>query len=58
VLCILDPDWPDPEALQSYEPHQRLILRFHDIIDPLPGHVPPEMEHMEAILCFGERLGN
>jgi predicted protein tyrosine phosphatase len=56
LLSIIDPDWPDPEAFQRYERHQSLILHFHDIIDPILGHVPPEMEHMEAILSFGQRL--
>ncbi len=56
VLSILDPDHPDPEAFQAYDPHRRTVLRFHDIIDPAPGMVLPGPEHVEAILRFGEDL--
>jgi predicted protein tyrosine phosphatase len=54
VLSILDPDHPDPEAFQAYDPHHRTILRFHDVIDPLPGMILPEPEHVRAVLQFGE----
>ncbi|MBB4039439.1 putative protein tyrosine phosphatase [Microvirga flocculans] len=54
VLSILDPDHPDPEAFGAYDPHHRTILRFHDIIQPIPGMILPEPEHVEAVLRFGE----
>ncbi|GEO15035.1 tyrosine phosphatase family protein [Microvirga aerophila] len=54
VLSILDPDHPDPEAFQAYDPHHRTVLRFHDIIEPLPGMILPEPEHVRAVLQFGE----
>jgi predicted protein tyrosine phosphatase len=54
VLSILDPDHPDPEAFQAYDPHHRTVLRFHDVIEPLPGMILPEPEHVRAVLQFGE----
>jgi predicted protein tyrosine phosphatase len=56
VLSIIDPDCPDPEAFSAYDPHHRTLLRFNDIIDPLPGQVMPRPEHVEAVLAFGEDL--
>lgn len=56
VLSILDPDHPDPEAFQAYDPHHRTILRFHDIIEPIPGMILPEPDHVEAVLRFGDDL--
>jgi predicted protein tyrosine phosphatase len=56
VLSILDPEHPDPEAFQAYDPHHRTVLRFHDIIEPRPGMVMPEPHHVEAVLRFGEDL--
>jgi predicted protein tyrosine phosphatase len=56
VLSILDPDHPDPEAFQAYDPQFRTVLRFHDIIDPKPDMILPEPQHVEAVLEFGEEL--
>jgi predicted protein tyrosine phosphatase len=56
VLSILDPEYPVPEAFGQYGEHQRLELRFHDIIDPTPGMILPSPEHVEAILAFGRSL--
>ena len=56
VLSILDPDHPDPEAFEAYDPHHRTILRFHDIINPIPGMILPAPEHVEAILRFGDEV--
>ena len=56
VLSILDPEHPDPEAFGAYDPHHRTILRFHDIINPIPGMILPQPEHVEAVLSFGEAL--
>jgi predicted protein tyrosine phosphatase len=33
-----------------------VTLRFHDIIDPAPGKIHPELEHVAQILQFGEDL--
>ncbi|WP_245435454.1 tyrosine phosphatase family protein [Microvirga calopogonii] len=54
VLSILDPDHPDPEAFGAYDPHHRTILRFHDIIHPIPGMILPTPQDVESILRFGE----
>jgi predicted protein tyrosine phosphatase len=56
VLSILDPDHPDPADFAAYAPHKRLTLRFDDIIDPAPGMLLPEREHIEKLLSFGEGL--
>jgi len=53
MLSILDPGMPDPEPIALYPRHDRLVLRFHDIIEPLPGFVAPERDHVEALLTFG-----
>jgi predicted protein tyrosine phosphatase len=58
VLSILDPDHPDPEAFEAYDPHHRTILRFHDIINPIPGMILPEPEHVEAVLRFGDEVAD
>jgi predicted protein tyrosine phosphatase len=53
VLSILDPEWPDPEAFQAYDPHFRATLRFHDAIEPGPDILLPQRPDVEAILTFG-----
>jgi predicted protein tyrosine phosphatase len=35
-----------------------LTLRFDDIIDPAPGMMLPEPEHVQALLRFGEGLAS
>ncbi|HEX2728017.1 MAG TPA: protein-tyrosine phosphatase family protein [Beijerinckiaceae bacterium] len=57
VLSILDPDCPDPGAFRAYDRHHRTILRFHDIIEPIPEQILPEPADVEAILAFGRSLG-
>ena len=54
VLSILDPNHPDPEAFEAYDRHRRTILRFHDIINPIPGMILPTLQDVEAILRFGD----
>lgn len=56
ALSILDPNWPDPDVFGRWPSHHRLTLRFHDIIEPLPGQVMPEREHVRQILDFAEAL--
>jgi hypothetical protein len=34
VLSILGPNSPEPPDLAAFAPHRRLILRFHDVIEP------------------------
>lgn len=56
VLSLLDPDWPELDSFGAYDAHERVTLRFHDIIAPQPGHVHPAPEHVAAILAFGSGL--
>jgi predicted protein tyrosine phosphatase len=56
VLSILDPDYPEPETLLTYGRPQRVTLRFHDAIEPAPGLVMPNEQHVETILDFGRGL--
>jgi predicted protein tyrosine phosphatase len=56
VLSILDPDWPVPEAFGSFGEHERLELRFHDVIEEAPGVLPPREEHVHQLLAFGRDL--
>jgi predicted protein tyrosine phosphatase len=56
VLSILDPDWPVPEAFGSFDEHTKLELRFHDVIEEIPGTLPPNRGHVMALLAFGRTL--
>ncbi|WP_448189412.1 tyrosine phosphatase family protein [Azospirillum sp. sgz301742] len=56
VLSILDPEHPGLEAFAAYGTHERLELRFHDIIEPRRDLIPPQREHVEAILALGRDL--
>ena len=56
VLSIMDPGWPEPEALRSFDVHRRLKLRFHDVIEPSPGWIAPERWDVELLLAFGRNL--
>lgn len=56
VLSILDPGHPEPDAFGAYGEHERLELRFHDIIDPFMGQVLPQRSDVERILAFGRDL--
>lgn len=56
VLSILDPAWPDPEAFASYGEHERLLLRFDDVIEEVPGKEAVQRRHVEALLAFGRDL--
>jgi predicted protein tyrosine phosphatase len=58
VLSILDPEWPEPKALQDFEPHARVTFRFHDAIEPEPGVVLPQKFDIDAILAFGREAGD
>jgi predicted protein tyrosine phosphatase len=56
VLSILDPEWPAPEVFGQYGEHEKLELRFHDVIEDAPGMVLPQEEHVEQLLAFGRDL--
>ena len=56
VLSLLDPDWPELEAFQSYGEHHRTTLHFNDIIEPSEGKVLPTPDDVAEILRFGSDL--
>jgi predicted protein tyrosine phosphatase len=56
ILSILDPGWPDPTVFGGWDRFHRVTLRFHDIVDPLPGQVLPEPDDVAEILSFGRAL--
>lgn len=56
LVSILDPSREPLSAFDDYGPHQRVDLRFDDIIVELPGGVPPVEPHLERVLRFGQRL--
>jgi predicted protein tyrosine phosphatase len=56
VLSILDPGFPDPEAFGAFGEHERLDLRFNDIVDETPGMRAPERQDVAALLSFGRDL--
>lgn len=56
VLSILDPGWPEPEALSAFDTHRRLKLRFHDVIEPHPDWIAPQPWDVELLLAFGRDL--
>jgi predicted protein tyrosine phosphatase len=58
VLSILDPEWPEPQAFQDFDPHFRATLRFHDAIEPGPRVVLPQKPDVDAILTFGRDAGD
>jgi predicted protein tyrosine phosphatase len=56
VLSLLDPGTPEPSAFDAYNEHHRVTLRFHDILEPQLGMIPPEPMDVAAILKFGKEL--
>jgi predicted protein tyrosine phosphatase len=56
VLSILDPDHPVPEAFGRFGEHEKLELRFHDVIEEDPGMAPPRQEDVDRLLAFGRDL--
>lgn len=56
VLSILDPGFPDPDAFGAFGEHERLELRFHDIVDETPGMLLAQREDIAALLRFGRDL--
>lgn len=56
VLSILDPGWPEPEEFSLWPPHDRLLLRFHDVIQDGAGWEAPGADDVSAILRFGRSL--
>jgi predicted protein tyrosine phosphatase len=56
LLSLLDPATPDPPILSAFDARHRLMLRFHDDVEPAPDVLLPAREHVDAILTFGQAL--
>ncbi len=56
VLSILDPGTPVPDDFETFAAHDRLELRFNDIIDEQPDMLCPRREHVESLLQFAQQL--
>jgi predicted protein tyrosine phosphatase len=56
VLSILDPEFPAPTAFADYGAHEKLELRFDDIIHEQEKLTAPQMAHVEQLLAFGAGL--
>ncbi|MCK5777551.1 MAG: dual specificity protein phosphatase family protein [Rhodospirillales bacterium] len=56
VATLIDPDWPEITAFDTFDAHERRVFLCHDIIDPLPGKTPPSRELVEDVLSFGRSL--
>ena len=56
VVSILDPDHPVPEAFGAFGEHEKLELRFDDIIEDTAGKHAPDLADIQQILAFGRRL--
>jgi predicted protein tyrosine phosphatase len=56
VLSILGPNSPDPPEFAAFAPHRRLILRFHDVIEPQSDQIAPTREDVERLLVFGREV--
>jgi predicted protein tyrosine phosphatase len=56
VLSILDAGWPEPAVFGAFGEHERLSMRFDDIIEETPGKVVVQREDIERLLRFGRDL--
>ena len=56
VLSLLGPNAADPQEFAAFAPHRRLILRFHDVIEPEPDQIVPSREDVERLLAFGREV--
>lgn len=56
VLSILDPGCPEPSGFGAYGEHQRLELRFHDVIEEAGAEIAPSPRDIARILAFGRDL--
>jgi predicted protein tyrosine phosphatase len=56
VLSIFDPGAPQPPAFGLFSEHERVELRFDDVIEDSPDHVAPCRRDIEEILAFGRHL--
>jgi predicted protein tyrosine phosphatase len=48
ILSIRGPNSPDAPEFAAFAPHRRLILRFHDVIEPQPDPIAPRPAKMSS----------
>jgi predicted protein tyrosine phosphatase len=56
IVSIMDPGSAVPEVFGSFRAHERLDLRFHDIIDQQADMVIPDSDHIGQLLRFGSAM--
>jgi predicted protein tyrosine phosphatase len=56
VVSILDPGSAEPGIFRLFPTHERLYLRFHDVIDEHEGMVAPQRDDIDRLLRFGRSL--
>ena len=56
IVSILDPGCAEPNIFRLFAQHERLDLRFHDIIDEHTGMVAPNGNDIERLLEFGRSM--
>lgn len=54
VMTLLAPDTPHPAPV-GIAKEQHLTLYFHDIVQDLDGHVPPQAADAEKLIAFLEQ---
>ena len=52
IVSMLGDD-PFPATPEWLATDRHLKLRFHDIAEPIPGFLAPQVEHLEALITFG-----
>lgn len=56
IVSIMDPGSAVPEIFGSFDAHERLDLRFHDIIDQQADLVIPNKDHIGQLLRFADAM--
>jgi predicted protein tyrosine phosphatase len=56
IISILDPGYERPEALARFAAHERVDLRFHDIIDEHDQMRAPRRDDIDRLLQFGRSM--
>jgi predicted protein tyrosine phosphatase len=56
IVSILDPGYDKPEALARFAAHERIDLRFHDIIDEHDQMTAPQRDDIDRLLQFGRSM--
>tara|TARA_R110000824_G_scaffold4308_1_gene20660 strand:- start:8109 stop:8708 length:600 start_codon:yes stop_codon:yes gene_type:complete len=56
IVSMLDPEWPEPDMFETWEPKDRIVLRFHDEIAERENRVMPDEKLIASLLTFGEEF--